>query len=56
MLSTAKCIVDITKRARGDENPKVRREFGDLGKILAPKFTSKYAEKVMPCLDPAALV
>jgi hypothetical protein len=51
MWSILKFIVGITKRARGDENPKVEWEFGDLGKTFTLQCTGKYAEKVTPYLN-----
>jgi hypothetical protein len=56
MLSTVKCIIDVPKRARGNENPKVGRKFGDLGKTFVLEFTGKYAEKVTSCLPSATLI
>jgi len=58
MWSIPKYIVDITKRARGDEDPKVGWEFGDLGKTFTLQYTGRYAEyaeKVTPCLDSAGI-
>jgi hypothetical protein len=51
MWSILKFIVGITKHARGDENPKVEWEFGDLGKTFTLQCTGKYAEKVTPYLN-----
>jgi hypothetical protein len=56
MVSIPKFIIDITERARGDEDPKVGWEFSDLGKILGLQCAGEYAEKVASCLDSAALI
>jgi hypothetical protein len=56
MISTFKTLFDIGKWARGDENPKVGREFGDLRKSIVLQPTGKYAEEVTPRLRSTALI
>jgi hypothetical protein len=56
MISTFKTLFDIRKRARGDENPKVGREFADLRKSIVLESAGKYAEEIAPRLHSTALV